>query len=67
MPAVYDPRAIEESVSLSVNTDLLAKAAELDVNLSDTLEQALLEGYRSERAPVCRKSTYRTNWISGKH
>ncbi|BCS43228.1 MULTISPECIES: type II toxin-antitoxin system CcdA family antitoxin [Pseudomonas syringae group genomosp. 2] len=43
MPAVYDPRAIKESVSLSINADLLARAAEFDVNLSDTLEQALLD------------------------
>lgn len=43
MPAVYDPIATKKSVSLSINADLLARAAELDVNLSDTLEQALLE------------------------
>lgn len=41
MPAVFDPNAPKESVSLSINADLLAKAVELGVNLSDTLEQAL--------------------------
>lgn len=43
MPADYDPTAPNESVSLSINADLLAKAAKLDVNLSALLERALIE------------------------
>jgi len=66
MPAVYDPRATKESVSASINANLLARAAEFDVNLSDTLASTTGR-YRSERAPGCRKSTDRTNWISGRH
>ncbi|MGE8450438.1 MAG: antitoxin Xre/MbcA/ParS toxin-binding domain-containing protein [Pseudomonadales bacterium] len=38
-----DPDAPKRSVSLSINADLLARAAELDVNLCNTLEQALIE------------------------
>lgn len=43
MPADHDPTAPNESVSLSINADLLEKAAKLDVNLSAMLEQALLD------------------------
>lgn len=55
MPAVYDPRATKKSVSLSINADLLARAAELDVNLSDTLEQALLEAI-AQREHLCAQN-----------
>ncbi|MDV9033403.1 type II toxin-antitoxin system CcdA family antitoxin [Pseudomonas sp. RAC1] len=43
MPADYDLTAPNESVSLSINADLLAKAAKLDVDLSAVLEQALID------------------------
>ncbi|MGX1181570.1 putative toxin-antitoxin system antitoxin component (TIGR02293 family) [Pseudomonas sp. IAP-CY TE4608] len=43
MPAPYDPSAPKESVCLDINVDLLARAAEMDLSLSDILEQALAE------------------------
>lgn len=46
----YDPDAPKASVSLSINADLLARASELDVNLCDTLEQALVEAI-NQRQP----------------
>lgn len=50
MPAACDPSAPKESVSLSINAELLARAGELGVNLSGTLEQALAEAI-TQREP----------------
>jgi antitoxin CcdA len=41
MPPVYDDTAPKKATNLSVNSDLLRKARELDINLSSALEQAL--------------------------
>lgn len=42
LPA-YNLHAPKRAVNLSINGDLLNKAKELDINLSATLEQALVE------------------------
>lgn len=50
MLQVYDPSAPKKPANLSVNSDLLAKARHLKLNLSATLEKALAEEVqRAER------------------
>lgn len=39
----YNPQAPKKAANLSVNADLLNKAREMNINLSATLEQALVE------------------------
>jgi antitoxin CcdA len=46
MSAVYDPDAPKKPTNLSINSDLLARARSLDVNLSAILERALEENVR---------------------
>ena len=41
MHYVYDTRAPKKPTNLSINSDLLAEARRLNINLSATLEQAL--------------------------
>lgn len=41
MLPLYDSQAPKKATNLSINSDLLGKARELDINLSATLEQAL--------------------------
>ena len=41
MRLVYDDTAPKKATNLSINSDLLRKARELDINLSSALEQAL--------------------------
>ena len=41
MPALYDLSAPKRPANLSINSDLLRQAKELEINLSATLEQAL--------------------------
>ncbi len=48
LPA-YDLQAPKKPTNLSVNSDLLRIARELDINLSATLEQALAERVRQTR------------------
>jgi len=38
----YDTKAAKKATNLSVNSDLLRRARELDVNLSAVMEEALL-------------------------
>jgi antitoxin CcdA len=47
---LYDREAVKKPTRLSVNSDLLEKARELDVDLAATLEEALaLEFHRRRR------------------
>jgi antitoxin CcdA len=46
MLTAYDTQAPKRPANLSVNADLLRKARDLDINLSATLEQALVEALR---------------------
>lgn len=43
MATSYDHQAPKRPANLSINADLLAKARDLKINLSATLEQALVE------------------------
>jgi antitoxin CcdA len=43
MDPAYDTKAPKKAANLSINADLLKRARELDINLSATLEQALVE------------------------
>ncbi|MEN0038871.1 MAG: type II toxin-antitoxin system CcdA family antitoxin [Cellvibrio sp.] len=43
MNGIYDPSAPKKATNLSINSELLRKAKEFDINLSATLEQALIE------------------------
>lgn len=49
MQAPYDPTAPKKPTNLSVNADLLARAREAGINLSMTLEKALVDALRRER------------------
>ena len=42
MPSFYDQNAPKKSTNLSINSDLLAKTRAMKINLSATLEKALL-------------------------
>jgi toxin CcdB len=48
MKSVYDPEAAKKATNLTVNSDLLAKAKELKINVSATLETALSEAVRKK-------------------
>ena len=45
----YNPHAPKRAANLSVNSDLLNKAKDLDINLSATLEQALTEAVKQKQ------------------
>jgi antitoxin CcdA len=49
MLAIYDSSAPKRATNLSVNSDLLKKAKELDINLSAALEQTLAEQVRAKQ------------------
>ncbi|MCY1304252.1 Post-segregation antitoxin CcdA [compost metagenome] len=49
MPSIYDPHAPKKPANLSINSDLLSKARSLDINLSATLEQALVEALKARQ------------------
>lgn len=50
MPQFYDPKAPKKPTNLSINSDLLSKARAKKINLSATLERALVQQLRqSER------------------
>ncbi len=48
LPA-YNPQAPKKPANLSINSDLLNKAKELDINLSATLELALAEALKEKQ------------------
>lgn len=49
MSALYDKGAPKRATNVSINSDLLRAAREAGVNLSATLEQALVERVAAER------------------
>lgn len=49
MQTGYDTQAPKRATNLSINADLLGKARELGINLSATLEQALVEALRKRQ------------------
>lgn len=55
MPQFYDQKAAKKPTNLSINSDLLSKARKSKINLSATLERALVQQLRQ---------TERENWKS---
>lgn len=49
MQAAYDLQAPKKPTNVSINTDLLSKAREMNINLSATLEQALVVVLREKQ------------------
>ncbi len=49
MQSVFDPEAPKKAANLTINSDLLNKARALDINLSATLEHALVEALRTRQ------------------
>jgi antitoxin CcdA len=50
MLSLYDQNAPKKPTNLSVNSDLLKKARDLDINLSAALEHALTEQLKAKQA-----------------
>jgi antitoxin CcdA len=48
MQTAYDTQAPKRAVNLSINADLLRRAKELNINLSATMEQALVAALRKK-------------------
>ena len=55
MRPLYNYDAPKKATNLSVNSDLLNKSRELNINLSATLEQALKDKLASKRAEKWNK------------
>lgn len=55
MVQLFDTQAPKKPANLSINSDLLAKARELNINLSATLEEALTEQLKQKRRELWRK------------
>jgi antitoxin CcdA len=49
MSNIYDSSAPKKPTNVSINSELLRKAKEFDINLSATLEQALAEKVRQKQ------------------
>ena len=49
MQPVFNAQAPKKAANLSVNADLLSRARELNINLSATLEQALIQALEQRR------------------
>lgn len=47
--SIYDQEAPKKATNLSINSDLLNKAREININLSATLEQAVTEILRQRQ------------------
>lgn len=52
MLPLYEPNAPKKPTNLSINSDLLKKAKELNINLSATLEQALTTQLKAKQAQL---------------
>jgi len=50
MFALYDKNAPKKPTNLSINSDLLKKARDLEINLSAVLEQALTNQLKTKQA-----------------
>lgn len=52
---IFEPKAAKATVSLTLNSDLYAKAKSLGINASRVAEQALAEAYAEKRAKTLRE------------
>lgn len=59
----YDPTAPKRAANLSINSDLLAKARALDINLSHTLEHELKRLVEAEARRRIEEAADRTSAI----
>ncbi|TAK62246.1 MAG: acetoacetyl-CoA synthase [Methylobacter sp.] len=50
MQQLYDLSAAKKPTNLSINSDLLKKAKELDINLSAALEQKLIDMVKQQQS-----------------
>lgn len=50
----FDPKAPKRTVSLTLNSDLYAKAKRMGINVSKVAEQALSQAYSDTRADALR-------------
>ncbi|MDZ7288814.1 MAG: type II toxin-antitoxin system CcdA family antitoxin [candidate division KSB1 bacterium] len=55
MIQLFDTRAPKKPANLSINSELLAKARELNINLSATLEAVLIEQLKQKQRALWRK------------
>ena len=55
MIQLFDIQAPKKPTNLSINSDLLVKARELNINLSATLEAALTEQLKQKQRELWRK------------
>lgn len=49
MNNIYDTQAVKKATNISINSGLIEKSREIDINLPATLEQALAEKLRHEQ------------------
>lgn len=56
MPLLFDPTAPKKAVNLSINSDLLKAARQCNINLSGTLESALIEQLKATKAHQWRET-----------
>lgn len=56
MQYLFDDSALKKATNLSINSDLLLKSRNLGINLSATLEQALVKKLREAEQINWRKS-----------
>lgn len=52
---LFDPRAPRKPANLSINSDLLAKARELKINLSAALEETLIKQLKRKQRELWRQ------------
>ncbi len=55
MQNLYDGSAPKKATNLSINSDLLSKSRALNINLSATLEQALIDQLAKSKAEKWKK------------
>ncbi|HHJ12847.1 MAG TPA: acetoacetyl-CoA synthase [Gammaproteobacteria bacterium] len=71
MPPFYDTTAVKKPTNLSINSDLLSKARKRKINLSATLERALVRQLRLAEQEAWKKENREAiealNDLSEKH
>ncbi len=55
MDQVFDTQALKKPTNVSINSDLLAKARKLKINLSATFETALIEIVTAKRRELWKR------------
>jgi post-segregation antitoxin (ccd killing protein) len=53
-PFLFDPKAAKQTVSVTLNSDLYAKAKSLGINASRVAEEALAAEYAAQRGAALR-------------